>query len=97
MSNHIHKDDTKRWFYVQDNGSGEESLIVFGNGGEIFIDEVVSGQPILEAFLTETELESAVNTIANDSNFYQNTIEEESPKFQQPSTLYTFGLRNMNP
>ena len=88
MSNYIHKDDAKRWFYVQDNGSGEASLKCFGNGGEQFVVEVISGEPILEAYLTETELETAVNTIANDSDFYKNAVESENYKFLLPSTLY---------
>ena len=97
MSNHIDKDDPKRWFYVKNNNSGEESLILFGNAGLQFETEVETGQSTLQAYLTESELETAVNTIANDNEYYQNSIETESEKFQQPSGLYVFGLRSSNP
>ena len=95
MSNHIDKDDEKRWFYVQNNGSGEQSVIVFGNSGERYVTELLTGEPILQTYLTEQELELAVNTIANDSEYYQNCVETESEKFVAPSTIYTYGLKNL--
>lgn len=97
MSNHIDKDDPNRWFYVKNANSGEESLVVFGNAGEQFVTEVETGESALESYLTENQLENAVNTIANDNEYYQNSIETESSKFQQPSGLYVFGLRSSNP
>jgi len=93
MSNHIDKNDLKRWFYVQDNGTSETSLIMFGNLGEVGVSELESGQPIVMNYLTEQELESAVNTIAEDTNYYKNAVETESPKFMMPSQLYEYGVQ----
>ena len=89
MSNHINKDDPKRWFYVQSDSSGESSLICFGFSGEQFISETITGQFLLEVYLTERELEIEVNLIAGSSNYYELAVENNSSKFQGPSTLYT--------
>ena len=88
MSHGIHKDDPKRWFYVQDTGGGESSLIVFGNSGEQFVSELLTGQHILGDYLTEQELEIEVNLIANSADYYKNAVEGSSEKFQCPSQLY---------
>ena len=34
MSEQINRDDPKRWFIIQNNESGEESIVVFGNAGD---------------------------------------------------------------
>jgi len=88
MSNHIDKDNPNRWFYVQDNGTGETSLILFGNLGEIDLSELVSGQAIVVSYFTEQELETQVNIIANDNDYYKLSVELESNKFMMPSGLY---------
>lgn len=92
MSNHIDKDDIKRWFYVQDNGTGEESLILFGNLGEVGESELESGQPIVMNYLTEEELQTAVNNIAGNNEYYKDAVETESNKFMMPSDLYEYGI-----
>ena len=97
MSNHIDKDDPKRWFYVQDNGTGETSLILFGNLGEVGVSELESGQPIVVNYLTEQELESAVNTIADNSEYYKDAVELESNKFMMPSGIYEYGVGIADP
>lgn len=97
MSNHIDKDDPKRWFYVQDNGTGETSLICFGNLGEIGGNELETGQPIVVNYLTEEELQTAVNTIAENPEYYMDAVELESPKFMMPSGLYEYGARIVEP
>lgn len=88
MSNHIDKDNPNRWFYVQNNGTGETSLIIFGNLGAIDLSELISGQPIVVSYLTEQELEIQINTIANDNEYYKNAVETESNKFMMPSGIY---------
>ena len=93
MSKHINKNDPKRWYYIQDNGSGENSLISFGNLGDIGNSELRSGQPILVNYLTEQELETAVNDIAGDTEYYKNAVETESNKFMMPSNIYEYGVQ----
>ena len=93
MSNHINKDDPKRWFYIQNNESGESSLILFGNLGEVNQSMLETGQPILINYLTEDELQSAVNDIADDDQYYKNAVETENDKFMMPSNLYEYGAQ----
>ena len=93
MSSHIDNNDPKRWFYVQNNGTGENSLILFGNLGEVGVAELESGQPIVVNYLTEQELESAVNDIAGDTEYYKNAVETESAKFMMPSGIYEYGAQ----
>ena len=88
MSNHIHKNDPNRWFIIQDNETGEESLILFGSAGSQGVNELVSGQPILLDYLTEDELEIKVNEIADIPNYYKDAVESGSSKFQLPSGKY---------
>jgi len=97
MSNHIDKEDPKRWFYVQDNGTGETSLILFGNLGEVDKGELITGQAILMNYLTEEELETQVNTIADDNEYYRNAVETESNKFMMPSEIYEYGAQLVEP
>ena len=97
MSNHIDKNDPKRWFYVQNNGTGEASLICFGNLGEVGGNELETGQVIVTNFLTEEELQSAVNTIAENPEYYMDAVELESDKFMMPSGLYVYGARITEP
>ena len=89
MSNHIDKDNPKRWFYVQQDATGESSLTCFGYSGDQFISETITGQFLLEAYLTERELEIEVNLIAGSSNYYELAVQNYSDKFCYPSTLYT--------
>ena len=88
MSHGIHKDNPKRWFYIQDEGTRESSLIVFGNSGQQFISELITGQHIIVACLTEEELEIEVNLIANIADYYKTSVEDSNAKFQGPSELY---------
>ena len=89
MSNHIDKDNPKRWIYVQQDATGESSLTCFGYSGDQFISETITGQFLLEAYLTERELEIEVNLIAGSSNYYELAVQNYSDKFCYPSTLYT--------
>jgi hypothetical protein len=89
MSSHIDKDNPNRWFYVQNNGTGKDSLIMFGNLGEVNLGELISGQPIVVSYFTEQELETQVNIIANDNEYYKLSVELEGKKFLMPSGLYS--------
>tara|TARA_R110000824_G_scaffold32024_1_gene103701 strand:- start:15 stop:296 length:282 start_codon:yes stop_codon:yes gene_type:complete len=89
MSNHIHKDDPNRWFIVQNNATGEESLIVFGHAGDQGVNELVTGEPILLDYLTEDEVEIKVNDIAGIANYYKDAVETGNSKFQLPSGKYS--------
>ncbi len=93
--NTLSKDDPKRWFLVKDEGTGEESLQVFGYAGDIGM-EVQTNHPILQNWLTEEELQSEVNSIAGDDEYYKDAVETESTKFQLPSQLYEYGVKSID-
>ena len=85
--NEITKNNPNRWFYVM-SGQGEAGLIVFGYAGDQGVTEVVTGQPTINAFLTEDELESFVNEDVGIADYYKNAVESENSKFQGPSGKY---------
>ena len=88
----IEKDNPNRWFYAKVEGTGEDSLKVFGYVGLQGKTELETGLPILETFLTEEELQIAVDDIAGTDNYYQNQIEIDSSKFTGESGIYIKGL-----
>ena len=87
MSHGIHKDDVNRWFLVYDNDPGELGFVLFGYVGPIDVNELVTGQPNILAFLTEDELEIYLDNIAG-ANYYKDAVESNSEKFQPPSQKY---------
>jgi len=89
MSNHIiEKDNPKRWFNVQKSGTGADSLAVFGNLGPQGETQLETGeQHTLSSYLTEDELEIAVDGIAG-VDYYKDAVEGGSDKFQMPSGKY---------
>jgi hypothetical protein len=89
MSNHIHRNDPNRWFIIQNNATGEESLILFGHAGDQGVNELVTGEPILLDYLTEDELEIKVNDVTGISDYYKDAVESYSSKFQLPSGKYS--------
>jgi hypothetical protein len=88
MSHSISKNNPNRWFLVQDSGTGESSIIVFGNAGEQGVSQLVTGQPNLITYLTEDELEIYVDNIAGP-NYYYLSVLSFSEKFQLPSGKYS--------
>ena len=86
--NIITKDNPNRWFYVM-NGEGEEGLIAFGYIGDLGTGEVETGQPTINAFLTEDELETFVNEDTGIDDYYRIAVESESDKFNAPSKKYS--------
>lgn len=93
MSEQINRDDPKRWFIIQNNESGEESIIVFGNAGNQGETELTTGQPILLNYLTETELQTKVNEVTGIPDYYKDAVELADDKFQKPSGLYSYASR----
>jgi len=87
MSHGIHKDDINRWFLVYDNNAGESGFVLFGYVGDLNVNELETGQPNLLSFLTEDELEVYLDNIAG-ADYYKDSVENESPKFQMPSEKY---------
>jgi len=85
--NQITKDNPKRWFLVYDSDEGELGFVLFGYVGPIDVNELVTGQPNILAFLTEDELEIYLDNIAG-ANYYKNAVESDSEKFQGPSQKY---------
>tara|TARA_R110002020_G_scaffold41929_1_gene123288 strand:+ start:979 stop:1266 length:288 start_codon:yes stop_codon:yes gene_type:complete len=83
--NKITKDNPNRWFYVMD---GEDNLVVFGYAGNQGDTEVSTGQPTINSFLTEDELEIFINEDVGLENYYKDAVENDSTKFQGPSSKY---------
>tara|TARA_R110001606_G_scaffold339250_1_gene487307 strand:+ start:1997 stop:2275 length:279 start_codon:yes stop_codon:yes gene_type:complete len=83
----ILKDNPKRWFLIYDNESGSEGFVLFGYVGPININQLMTGQQNILAFLNEDELEVYLDNIAGE-NYYKNAVESESEKFQGPSKKY---------
>tara|TARA_R100001443_G_scaffold65867_1_gene75046 strand:- start:11 stop:301 length:291 start_codon:yes stop_codon:yes gene_type:complete len=84
----IEKNNPKRWVIVQNNQSGTESFKCFGNIGPFNFTELTTDQPIVNSYMTEDELETEVNSIAGDSNYYKNAIEDSSVLFMGESNKY---------
>ena len=82
----ITKTQENRWHIVQDNEPGEPGLVVFGNCPLGL--ELTTGQPNLSVFLTEDEVEIAVNNIAAIPDYYKDAVESDSIKFQGESGKY---------
>ena len=71
------------------NGAGEAGLVVFGYAGDQGATRVRTGQPTISAFLTEAELEPFINEDVSIAEYYKNSVESGSDKFQGPSGKYT--------
>ena len=93
MSNHIDKDNPNRWALIQNDSTGEQSIVSFGYVGEQGQTELETGLPNLLSYLTEQELETQVNTIAEDNEYYKNTVENDSGQFFGQSGIYELGAR----
>lgn len=83
----ITKDNANRWFLVYDNDEGKEGFVLFGYVGPINVNQLMTGQKNILAFLTEDELEIYLDNIAGE-NYYKEAVESESDKFQPPSRKY---------
>jgi len=86
--NEITLDNPNRWFFVM-NGEGEVGLVVFGYAGDQGATQVKTGQPTINAFLTEDALETFVNEDVGIDDYYKLQAETLGNKFQGPSGKYT--------
>ena len=93
MARGINKDDPKRWVIVRFDTEGVDSFVSFGNLGEVGSQGLSTNRPIVLSYMTEQELETVINQIADDENYYQDAVETENDKFMMPSGLYEYGLR----
>ena len=84
----IEKDNPNRWVLVQSNAGGETGIIVFGNIGPINETELETGEPNLDSYFTETELQTEVNTISGIPDYYEDSVDAMSEKFLLPSGIY---------
>jgi len=84
----ISKDNPNRWFYISNDVSTINGLVICGYVGELGITELVTGQPNIFNFASEEELQAYVNELSGESDYYKNLVETESIKFQEPSQLY---------
>ena len=93
MSNHIDKDNPNRWALIQNDSTGEQSIVSFGYIGKQGETELESGLPNVTSYLTEQELEIAVDTAADNPEYYRNAVETDSGKFFGQSGIYELGAR----
>jgi hypothetical protein len=83
MSHHISKTDSKRWFCVETSG---DIIKVFGHAN---LGSVLdTGQPNLETYLTEDELETYINSVLG-VNYYKDAVETSNPIFMGESGKYS--------
>jgi len=82
MSHHISKTDSKRWFCVE---TSVNIIKVFGHAN---LGSVLdTGQPNLQTFLTEDELELYVNSILGP-DYYKDAVESGNDIFMGESGKY---------
>jgi len=82
MSHHINKTDTDRWFCIENL---EDTIHAFGH---VELGNIMdTGQPNLQSFLTENELEIYVNSILGP-DYYKDAVEVSSPMFIGTSEEY---------
>lgn len=82
MSHHITKTDTDRWFCVEQQ---DNTVQVFG---QVDLGNVLdSGQPNMQTYLLETELELYVNSVLGP-DYYKDAVESSSNIFMGTSGIY---------
>ena len=83
----ITKASPNRWFAIM-SATEEAGLILFGYAGEQNVSELLTGEPTLNSFLTEDALEIFINENTRIPNYYKDSVENNSHKFQTPSQKY---------
>jgi hypothetical protein len=82
MSHHISKTDSKRWFCVE---TSVDVIHVFGHASLGSILD--TGQPNMQTYLLETELELHVNSVLGP-DYYKDAVESSSDLFMGESGKY---------
>jgi hypothetical protein len=86
----IEKSNPERWVLARNiTDPGAASFKCFGYIGPINRTQFSVVQPIVETYMTEDELETEVNSIAGDSNYYKDAVETLNPLFIGWSGKYT--------
>ena len=86
----ISKNDIHRWVLVRSTSNpGSDSFRCFGGLGPVGTSGISGKQPIFMGYMTEDELETEVNSIAGDSNYYKDAVETSNPLFIGNSGKYT--------
>ena len=81
--------DPNRWFIARKTSlftPGIDTVVVFGNAP--FNTRVSTGQPVLETFYTEEELQSKINQMAGDDNYYENAVTTGDSRYNGVSEIY---------
>lgn len=82
MSHHIDKTDTDRWFCIENS---ENVINVFG---QVDLGNVMdTGQPNMQTFLTEDELEDYVDSMLGP-NYYLIAVTTQNEMFMGGSQKY---------
>jgi hypothetical protein len=84
----ISKDNPNRWFYISNDVSTIEGLVLCGYVGVIGVSQLATGEPNILSFVSEEDLETYVNTLSGIADYYEQLVLHDSDKFQEPSTIY---------
>ena len=90
----ILKDDAERWFIARQTTIGAlfgitpniSRVKCFGNVPDE--SRLSTGQPVLEKFMTEEELQIRINQMAGDPNYYKNAVTTGNPIYNGVSGIY---------
>tara|TARA_Y100001963_G_scaffold132845_1_gene191867 strand:- start:346 stop:633 length:288 start_codon:yes stop_codon:yes gene_type:complete len=89
----IEKNNPERWVVARNiTYPGAASFKCFGNIGPVNETEFSVVQSIVKTYMTEDELETEINRIAGDSNYYKDAVETDNPVFIGESEKYTSNL-----
>jgi len=89
----VSKDNIHRWVLARNiTDPGADSFKCFGGLGPVGTQGISVRQPIIKSYMTEDELETEINRIAGDSNYYKDAVETSSPVFIGESGKYTSNL-----
>ena len=86
----VSKNNIHRWVLARNiTDPGASSFKCFGGLGPVGSQGLSVRQPIIKSYMTEDELETEINRIAGDSNYYKDAVETGNPVFIGISGKYT--------
>jgi hypothetical protein len=86
----VSKDNIHRWVLARNiTDPGASSFKCFGGLGPVGSKGLSVRQQIIKSYMTEDELETEINRIAGDSNYYKDAVETSSSLFIGESGKYT--------